>query len=84
MDKNFTKTQKWVELTALVTWWCFIIIVLMQNKMSWYEKTARPDMAPQNFNPWSLTFDHFLFDDSQLAINQLQLVIMTVEWATAD
>jgi hypothetical protein len=36
-------------------------------------------MAPQNFNPWSLTFDHFLFDGSQLAINQLQLIIMTVE-----
>ena len=25
-------------------------------------------MAPQNFNPWSLTFDHVLFDDSQVAI----------------
>jgi hypothetical protein len=41
-------------------------------------------MAPQTFNPWSLTFDHVLFDDSQLAIDQLQLIIMTVEWATAD
>ena len=38
-------------------------------------------MAPQNFNPWSVTFDHVLFDDSQLllAINQQQLMIMTVE-----
>jgi hypothetical protein len=27
-------TQKWVELTALVTWW-FLYIVLMQNKKSW-------------------------------------------------
>ena len=24
-------------------------------------------MAQQNFNPWSLTFDHVLFDDSQVA-----------------
>jgi hypothetical protein len=65
----FTKTQKWIELTALVSWWCFI--VLMQNKKSWYkEKIARPDMAPQNFNPRSLTFDHHvLFDVSQVAIN---------------
>ena len=36
-------------------------------------------MAPQNIYPWSLTFDHVLIDDSQLAINQLQLIIMTVE-----
>jgi hypothetical protein len=25
-------------------------------------------MAPQNFNPWSLTFDHVLFEVSQVAI----------------
>jgi hypothetical protein len=25
-------------------------------------------MAAQNFNPWSLSFDHVLFDDSQVAI----------------
>ena len=25
-------------------------------------------MTPQNFNPWSLTFDLVLFDDSQVAI----------------
>ena len=25
-------------------------------------------MAPQNFNPWSLTFDPALFDVSQVAI----------------
>jgi hypothetical protein len=25
-------------------------------------------MAPQNFNSWSLTFDHVHFDDSQVAI----------------
>jgi hypothetical protein len=23
----FTKTQKWVELTALVSWWCFIVLM---------------------------------------------------------
>jgi hypothetical protein len=26
------------------------------------KKIARPDMAPQNFYPWSLTFDHVLFE----------------------
>jgi hypothetical protein len=43
-----------------------------------FKKIARPDMAPQNIYPWSLTFDHVLIDDSQLAINQLHLMIMTV------
>jgi hypothetical protein len=26
------------------------------------KKIARPDMAPQIFYPWSLTFDHVLFE----------------------
>jgi hypothetical protein len=26
------------------------------------KKIARPDMASQNFYPWSLTFDHVLFE----------------------
>jgi hypothetical protein len=26
------------------------------------KKIARPDMAPQNFYSWSLTFDHVLFE----------------------
>ena len=41
-------------------------------------------MAPQNFNPWSLTFDHVLFDDSQLAINQLQFTIMNYDCRVSD
>jgi hypothetical protein len=40
-------------------------------------KIARPDIAPQNFNPWSLTFDHVLFDVLHVAITVL--LIMTVE-----
>ena len=41
----------------------------MQNKKSSHKKIARPDsdIAPQNFNPGSLTFDHVLFDVSHVA-----------------
>jgi hypothetical protein len=31
------------------------------------KKIARPDMAPQDFNPWLLTFDRVVFDVSHVA-----------------
>ena len=51
----------------------------MQNEKSWYKiEIARPDMALQNFNPWSLIFDHVLFDVSQVAITTINFALRTV------
>jgi hypothetical protein len=41
-------------------------------------KIARPGMAPQNFNPRSLTFDHVLFDVSHVANTTTNYLIMTL------
>jgi hypothetical protein len=32
------------------------------------KKISRPEMSPQNFNPWSLTFDHVLFNVPHVAV----------------
>jgi hypothetical protein len=39
----------------------------MQNIRVDIKKIACPDMAPQNFNPRSLTFDQVLIDVSHVA-----------------